>query len=67
MHLLILAILQFGSLENIAYIIFCADIASFLQYFNNISDRFRNVLAILQYFQGIFQQFCINISVLCGT
>ena len=25
-------------LENIAYVIFCADIASMLQYFNNIND-----------------------------
>ena len=50
-------------LANIAYVIFCADIARLLQYFNNISDRFRNILAILQYFQGIFLQYCLNISV----
>ena len=53
-------------MENIAYVIFGADITRFLQYFNNISDRFRNILAVLQYFQGIFLQYCINISVLCG-
>ena len=29
------------------------------QYFNNINDRFRNILAFLQYF--------LNISVLCGN
>ena len=34
--------------------------------FNNISDRFRNISAILQYFQGIFLQYCLNILVLCG-
>ena len=45
---------------------FCADIARLLQYFTNISDRFRNILAILQYFQGIFRKYCRNIPVLCG-
>ena len=54
MHLLVLAI-------------FCAEIAKLLQYFKNISDRFRNILEILQYFQGIFLQYCLNISVLCGN
>ena len=34
--------------------------------FNNISDRFRKILAILQYFQEIFLQYFLNISVLCG-
>ena len=53
-------------LENIAYVIFRADIARLLQYFNNISDRLRNILEILQYFQGIFVQYCLIISVLCG-
>ena len=43
--------------ENIAYIIFCADIARLLHYFNNISDEFRNILSMLEYFS--------NISVLC--
>ena len=62
MHLLVLAI--FG--KYIAYVIFCADIARLLQYSNNISDRFRYILAILQYFHGIFLQYCLNISVLCG-
>ena len=38
------------------------DIARLLQYLNNISDRFRNILAILQYFQGIFLQHFLNIS-----
>ena len=52
-------------MENIAYVIFCADIARLLQYFNNISDRFRSILVIIQYFQGIFLQYCLNISVLC--
>ena len=37
-----------------------------LQYFNNIIDRFQNILAILQYFQEIFLHYCLNISVLCG-
>ena len=51
-----LCICQFWQyLENIAYVIFCADIARLLQNFNNISNRFRNVLKILQYFQGIFE------------
>ena len=40
--------------KNIAYFIFCAVITRLLQYFNNISDRFRNILAILQYLRGIF-------------
>ena len=31
----------------------------------NISDRFRNILEILQYFQRIFLQYYLNISVLC--
>ena len=35
-------------------------------YFNNISDIFRNILEILQYFQGIFLQYFLNISVLFG-
>ena len=61
MHLLVLAI--FGKYCDV---IFCADIARLLQYFNNIIDRFRNLLAILQYFQEIFLQFCLNIFVLCG-
>ena len=52
--------------ENIAYVIFCADVARLLQYFNNISDKFWNILAILQYFQGIFLKYCLNISVLYG-
>ena len=30
---------------------------------NNISDGLRNILAILQYFQRIFLQYCLNISV----
>ena len=42
-------------MENIANVIFCADIARLFQYFNNISDRFRNILAILQYFEAIFR------------
>ena len=66
-YLLVLKIFWKYSLENIAYVIFCADIARLLQYFNNVSDRFRNILAILQYFQGIFLQYFLNISVLCGT
>ena len=37
-----------------------------MKYFNNIIDRFRNILAIFQYFQGIFLQYFLNISVLCG-
>ena len=41
-------------LENIAYVIFCGDIARLLQYYNNISARFRNILAILQYVYNIF-------------
>ena len=53
-------------LKNIAYVIFCTDIARLLQYFNNISDKFRNILVILQYFQGIVLQYFLNISVLCG-
>ena len=62
-----LCICQFWQyLENITYDIFCADIAKLLQYFNNISDRFRNILAFLQYFQVIFLQYFLNISVLCG-
>ena len=60
-------LLDWQNLENIAYVIFCADIARLLQYFINLSDRFRNILANLQYFQGIFLQYCLNISVLCGT
>ena len=51
MPLLVLAIFR-------KYCIFYADIAILLQYFNNISDRFWNILAILQY--------CLNMSVLCG-
>ena len=54
-------------LENIAYVIFYADTARLLQYFNNISDRFRNILEIFQYFQQVFLQYCLNISVLCGN
>ena len=53
-------------LKNIAYILFCADITRLLQYFKNISDWFRKILATLQYFQGIFLQYFLNISVLCG-
>ena len=30
-----------------------------LQDYYNISDRFRNILAILQYFQGIFLQYIL--------
>ena len=59
---------EFVSFENIwkiLHALFCADIARLLQYFNNISDRFRNILVILQYFQEIFLQYCLNISVLC--
>ena len=53
-------------MENIEYVIFCAEIERLLQYFNNISDNFRNILAILQYFQRIFLQYFLNISVLSG-
>ena len=66
MHFLVLAI--FGKnwkLKNIAYVIFCSDVAKLLKCFNNISDRFRNILVTLQYFQGIFLQYFLNISVLC--
>ena len=63
MHLLILAI--FGK-YCIPYVVFCADIARLLEYFKNISDRFRNILLILEYFHGIFLQYGLNISVLCG-
>ena len=46
-------------LENIAHTVrkllqYCARL---LQYFNNISDRFRNILAILQYFYNIFSKY----------
>ena len=41
--------------------------ARLLQYLNNISDWFQNILAILQYFQGIFLQYFLNLSVLCGV
>ena len=61
MHFLVLQYLEY-----IAYVIFCADIERLLQYFNNISDRFRNILAIVQYFQEIFLQYFLNIWVLCG-
>ena len=37
-----------------------------LQYLNNISDWFWNILAFLQCFQGIFLQRFLNLSVLCG-
>ena len=62
MHLLVIAI--FG--KYCIHYIFCADIARLLQYLNKISDSFRIFLAILQYFQRIFLQYCLNISVLCG-
>ena len=45
MHLLILTVF-----ENITYGVFCADIARLLQYFKNISDKFRNISVTLQYF-----------------
>ena len=51
--------------ENIAYSIFYTEITRLLQYFINTSDRFRNILSILQYFEGIFLQYFLNISVLC--
>ena len=51
MHLLV----YWQYLENIAYVIFCANIARLLECFNNISDRFRDIFPILQYFQGIFR------------
>ena len=35
-----------------------------LKYFKNITERFRTISAILQYFQGIFLKYCLNISVL---
>ena len=56
MHLLVLAIIRKSRSKT----------AKLLQYFKNISDRFRNILAILQYFQEIFLQYFLNISVLCG-
>ena len=62
MLLLVLAIFR-----KYYIVIFCADIARLLQYFNNISDRFRNILAILQYFQEIFLQYFINDPVLSGN
>ena len=40
-------------MENIAYVKFYVNIARLLQYFNNISDKFRNILVILQYFYNI--------------
>ena len=43
---------------NPAYVIFCADITRLLQYFNNIGDRFRNILAILKYLLNISVLLC---------
>ena len=54
-------------MKSIAYVILCAAIVGLLQYFNNISDRFLNILAIFQYFQGSFLQYVPNISLLCGS
>ena len=61
MHFLALAIFGKYCIRHIL-----CDIGRLSQYFNNISDSFRNILAILQYFQGIFLQYCLNISVLRG-
>ena len=44
---------------------FCANVVRLLQYFNNISDKFRNILAILQYLKGVFLKYFLNNSVLC--
>ena len=60
MHFIVLAIFEKYRIRHIP-----CDIARLLQYFSNISDRFRNILAILQYFQAIFIQYFLNISVLC--
>ena len=50
MHLLVLVIFGKYCIRHI----FCVDISRLFQYFNNISDRFQNILAILQYFQEYF-------------
>ena len=63
---LIITLLLWEFVVTTMVIFFSADIARLLQYFNNISDRFRNILAILQYVQGILLQYFLNISVLCG-
>ena len=44
---------------------FWTDIARFLQYFKNLSNRFI-ILLILQDFNGIFAKYSLNITVLCG-
>ena len=36
-----------------------------LQYFRNLSNSFKNILAILQHFNGIFLKYFLNITVLC--
>ena len=51
---------------NVIFIMFWADITRFLQYFRNLSNRFINILAILQDYNGIFSKYSLNIMVLCG-
>ena len=47
MHLLVLAIL-----ENITYVIFCANVARLLQYFNNLTIFSRNISTTLYKYFG---------------
>ena len=61
MHLLVFSI--FGKYFTRHILV---DIARLLEYLKNISDWFRNILAILQCFQGRFLQRFLNLSVLCG-
>ena len=63
---IVYAFASFGDIWKMLHPSYCADIGRLLQYFKNISDKFRNILAILQYFHGIFLQYCLNISVPYG-
>ena len=63
MHLLVLAIFRKYCIRHIL----CEHSKIVIILSTNISDRVRNILAILQYFQGIFLQYFLNISVLCGS